>query len=72
MSLSIRVVLESRERRCDGALNAIFAGPYDHALSGSAVLNAAETDLTEKFHSGSGEFFEVSSTIPCSSTGAPA
>ena len=52
----------SGNRRAAGvnrALDAVFAGPCDHAASGGSIFHAAQADFAEKFHAGGGEFFEV-------------
>ena len=41
------------------ALDAVFAGPRNHAASGGSVFHAAQADLAEKLHARGGEFLEV-------------
>src|SRR5579862_6689729 len=41
------------------ALDAVFAGPRDHAASGRPIFHAAEADLAKKFHTGGSQFLEI-------------
>src|SRR5215831_18714032 len=43
----------------NGALDAVFPRPCDHAASGGAVFHAAQADFSEKFHARGSEFLEV-------------
>jgi hypothetical protein len=43
----------------DGALHAVFAGPFDHLARRLAVLDAAQADLAQQFDARSRQVAEI-------------